>query len=83
MPCSCVWGKGKLTCHHLKNIYWIFGEKAYFNLCSEGPGLPFMIDLEPDTGPSDTEGCLVDAELLDLLVMEVFSMAFGKHSLLQ
>ena len=61
----------------------IFGEKAYFNLCSEGPGLPFRIDLEPDTGPSDTEGCLVDAELLDLLVMEVFSMAFGKHSLLQ
>ena len=61
----------------------IFGEKAYFNLCSEGPGLPFMIDLEPDTGPSNTEGCLVDAELLDPLVMEVFSMAFGKHSLLQ
>lgn len=61
----------------------IFGEKAYFSLCSEGPGLPFMIDLEPDTGPSNTEGCLVDAELLDPLVMEVFSMAFGKHSLLQ
>lgn len=39
-----------------------------------------MTDLEPDTGPSDAEGCLVDAELLDPLVMEVFSMAFGKHS---
>lgn len=61
----------------------IFGEKAYFNLCSEGPRLPFMTDLEPDYGPSDTEGCLVDAELLDPLVMEVFSVVFGKYSLLE
>lgn len=42
-----------------------------------------MTDLEPDYGPSDTEGCLVDAELLDPLVMEVFSVVFGKHSLLE
>ena len=61
----------------------IFGEKSYFNLRSEGPRLPFMTDLEPDTGPSDAEGCLVDAELLGPLVMEVFAMAFGKHSLLE
>ena len=61
----------------------IFGEKSYFNLRSEGPRLPLMTDLEPDTGPSDAEGCLVDAELLDPLVMEVFAMAFGKHSLLE
>lgn len=38
-----------------------------------------MTDLEPDYSPSDTEGCLVDAELLDPLVMEVFSVVFGKH----